>query len=500
MSNIERIKPIKKARIGIYSVGLKAYWNQFEGLKERLLHYGKFIETRLSCFGEVFNFGFVDDEISGRIAGEWFNARNVDIVFCHSATYATSSSVLPVHQLCVAPVIVLNLQPSIKMNYEKTTTNEWLAHCCACPVPEFVTAFNRAKIKYKVVNGLLGLNHTLQISMTCENTENRPEAIRAWLEIGEWAKAASVRRTLRHSRFGFLGNNYSGMLDMYSDFALAQVQSGIHVEILEMCDLNKILDVVTDDEIEKKKGQIHEFFEISGDSPSDPIARKPSPVQLEWSCRVAVAQEKMVREYDLDALAYYYHGSEGNIYEKIQSGFIVGHSLLTAQGIPCSGEGDLKTAIAMKICDTLETGGSFSEIVAVDYDKKTIILGHDGPFHIKISEGKPVLRGMGIYHGKKGSGVSVEAKVKAGYITTLGVNQTSQGNMKMIISEGEAVKDEILMIGNTQTHIKFEHDPDEYMDRWFLEVPTHHCSMSVGHNISLFEKVAFIMDFEKSII
>jgi hypothetical protein len=37
MNKIEQIKPIKKARIGLYSVGLKAYWNQFEGLKERLI-------------------------------------------------------------------------------------------------------------------------------------------------------------------------------------------------------------------------------------------------------------------------------------------------------------------------------------------------------------------------------------------------------------------------------------------------------------------------------
>src|SRR5690606_3293635 len=133
--------------------------------------------------------------------------------------------------------------------------------------------------------------------------------------------------------------------------------------------------------------------------------------QLQWSYRVAAAQEKLVLEYDLDALTYYYHGAPGGSYEKLQGGFIVGHSLLTARGIPCSGEGDLKTALAMKICDIVGTGGSFSEIVVVDYSDGTILLGHDGPFHIAISEGKPLLRGMGLYHGKQGTGVSVEAKV-----------------------------------------------------------------------------------------
>lgn len=500
MNTVNKLKMVKKARIGLYSGGLKAYWSQFEGLRERLIEYGKFIEERLSEYGEVFNFGLVDNEISGRIAGEWLNSKNVDIVFCHSATYITSASILPVHQICKAPVIILNLQPTARMNYERTTTGEWLAHCNACPVPEIVNALSRAGINAKVVNGLLGRDKTPEISVADENTSNRIEAKRAWKEISEWARAAAVKRALMHGRFGFLGNNYSGMLDMYSDFTMIQAQLGIHVELLEMCDLDKSLKMVTASQVKQKMEQVEEFFMISGDSPSDPIARKPTDEQMEWACKVAAAQENMVKAYDLDGLAYYYHGSDQNDYEKLQSGFIVGHSLLTAAGIPCSGEGDLKTAIAMKICDILGTGGSFSEIVAADYEEQTMILGHDGPFHVLISEGKPILRGMGIYHGKRGSGVSVEANVKAGPITTLGLTQTVDGKLKFIISEGIAKKAPILMIGNTQTHVKFDKHPDDYMETWFSEAPTHHCAMSIGHNGTLFQKCAELLGINKIIV
>jgi len=242
------------------------------------------------------------------------------------------------------------------------------------------------------------------------------------------------------------------------------------------------------------------MFIISEDSPADPLARKPTQEQLDWACKVAAAQEKLVREYDLDALVYYYHGAPGNEYEKLQSGFILGHSLLTARGIPCAGEGDLKTAVAMKICDILGTGGSYSEIVVVDYVDGTILLGHDGPFHIAISEGKPILRGMGLYHGKKGSGVSVEAKVKAGPVTTLNVTQTGNGRLKMIISEGYSTEGEIMRIGNTQTPVRFNEHPDDYMARWFAESPTHHCAMSVGHNASLFRKVAELLECDNVIL
>jgi L-arabinose isomerase len=494
------IKAAKKPRIGLYSIGLRAYWDQFPGLRERLIEYGQFIEKRMSAWADVFFYGLVDTEEEGRKAGEWLSGNQVDLVFCHVATYTTSSSVLPVHQICKAPVIFLNLQPTERINYAQATTGEWLAHCGACPVPEFSNTFNRAGISFRVVNGLLGLDYTPAISLTNETTHERKEAIRAWREIEEWVRAAALKRTLQYSRFGFLGNTYSGMLDMYSDFTMIQAQTGLHVEVLEMCDLDRMLKQVTEQEVKTKLEEVNAMFEISGDSPSDPIARKPTEEQMLWSCRVAAAQERLVRAYDLDALTYYYHGAPGGEYEKLQSGFIVGHSLLTARGIPCSGEGDLKTAVAMKICDVLGTGGSFSEIVVVDYVDETILLGHDGPFHIAISEGKPILRGMGLYHGKQGTGVSVEAKVKQGPITTLNVTQTGDGKLKLIIGEGESTDGAIMQIGNTQTPVRFRKHPDTYMEEWFAESPTHHCALSVGHNASLFRKVGTLMDIRSVVI
>ncbi len=485
-----------RARIGLYSAGLKAYWSQFAGLKERLEGYNAFIAEKLSAWGEVYNFGLVDDEDAGRAAGEYFNAHHVDIIFSHSATYYTSSTVLPLHQIAKAPAVVLNLQPTAAMNYEKTATGEWLAHCVGCPVPELANAFNRAGIPFRVINGLLGLEKTPEISVADEVTCHRPEAIRAWEQISQWARAAGVKRALQHARFGFLGNNYSGMLDMYSDFTMLQAQTGIHVEILEMCDLDRCLKAVTEEEVASIRQEVEAFFEISGDSPSDPIAKRPTAEQLDWACRVAAAQRRLVKEYRLDALSYYYHGSDNNHYEQLQSGFIVGHSLLTANGIPCAGEGDIKTCLAMKICDLLGLGGSFTEIVAMDYERGTMILGHDGPFHIRISDGKPILRGMGVYHGKRGSGVSVEAHVKPGPVTTLGLTQTGEGRLRLIASQGEAKNEPILAIGNTQTHISFGRDLDEYMDDWFAQAPTHHSAMAVGHDAAIFAKVAALMGLE----
>jgi L-arabinose isomerase len=396
--------------------------------------------------------------------------------------------------------VILNLQPAPQLDYARTTTGEWLAQCAGCSVPELTNALHRAGIRCRVVNGLLGLEENPAEAVADEVSAHRPEARRAWEEIGQYIGAAGVGRALRGARFGFLGNNYSGMLDLYSDFTMVQAQTGIHVDVLEMCDLDQMLARVTQEEREEKRRQVRAMFQISGDSDADPLARKPTQAQMDWSCLVAAAQEKLVRACGLDALAYYYHGAADNAYERLQSGFIVGHSLLTARGVPCAGEGDLKTAVAMKICDVLGVGGSFCEIVIVDYVNGTILVGHDGPFHIAISNGKPILRGMGLYHGKRGSGVSVEAKVRSGPVTLLGCTQTRDGRLKFIISEGEATDGPIMQIGNTQTPVRFSKAPDAYMDAWFAEAPTHHFALSVGHNGALFAKTADLLQIHHVIL
>lgn len=500
MSVFDRIKPNKRPRIGLYSVGHAHYWDQFDGLLERLLGYNRHVARRMSAWGEVCNAGMIDGESGARRAVAEFDAARVDLIFCHAATYAMSASHIAIARECRKPVVVLNLQPTAAMNYERTTTGEWLAHCVGCPVPEIANAFQRSGIPFHVVSGLLGLEETPAISLADENTAQHPEALAAWEEIRAWIRAAEVVRTLREGRMGFLGHTYPGMLDMYSDFTLISAQTGMHVEVLEMCDLAKQAESVTEAEKRAKLDQVREMFVLSEDSPADPLACKPRPEQLDAACRVAVAQEKLVRAFDLDALTYYYRGREGNSYQQLQEAFILGHSLLTAQGIPCSGEGDMKTAVAMKVCDTLGVGGSYSEIVACDYDRGTVLLGHDGPFHVAIADGKPVLRGMGLYHGKWGTGVSVEATVRKGPVTLLNVTQTGDGKLRLIANQGEAIEAPILRIGNTMTHVRFALGPTAMMNRWFALAPTHHGALSIGHNTAQFRKLAALLDISLEVV
>lgn len=245
-----------------------------------------------------------------------------------------------------------------------------------------------------------------------------------------------------------------------------------------------------------------ETFTISDDSPSDPLAKRPQPQALQWACRVAVGLDRVVEDFGLHGLTYYHRGVEGNAYEQLGAGLIVGCSLLTARHVPCSGEGDLKNCMAMKVLDVLDAGGSFTELYALDFTDHFILMGHDGPFHLGIAEGRPVLRGLGLYHGKRGAGVSVEAQVKHGPVTILGLTQTRHGQLKWLCAEGWSLPGDTLHTGNTNSRIRFTPQPDDYfnvsewMNRWAEQAPTHHVALGTGHHAATILKTAGLLGLE----
>jgi len=479
----------EKAKVGVFGIGLAAYWPQFSGLKERLEGYQRKVERRLGEWATVISGGLVDDAPKAEEAAQAFLCAGVDLVFCYVGTYATSSQVLPVVQQSKAPVVVLNLQPRAALDYPHTDTGEWLANCSACCVPEISGAFARSAIPFRQVTGML----------EPEPDVREPSEL-AWSEIQEWCEAAKVIRNLRKARMGFLGHPYPGMLDMYSDFTQHHAQLGTHVEVLEMCDLEARVRAVSEAEVQRKAQETRNIFEISEDSPSDPLAKKPAPEEMDWACRVAVGLDQLVEDFNLDGLTYYYRGVAGNLYERLGASLILGCSLLTARGIPCSGEADLKNCQAMKIMDLLCAGGSYTELYAMDFRERFILMGHDGPFHLGIAEGRPVLRGLGLYHGKSGHGVSVEASVRKGPITILTVTQTHDGRLKFLAAEGESLAGERLKIGNTNSRLRFGLEPAPFINAWCSEGPTHHCALGIGHISSKIEKVAWLTGLELRVI
>ena len=482
LNKIPRRKPLQ-ANIGVFGVGYWKYWDQFEGLLEELqLKQRKFIEKLYDADVAVTDFGMVDDAQSAYDLVPKLQAANLDLIFCDMVTYATSSTFGTIIRNIDIPLVMVALQPMKALDYSRASTHMQLANDDVCSVPEFAgVAVRMGKPVPDVIIGTL---------------EDDPQADE---EIRKYCRIARVLHDLKNARIGHFGHPIESMLDMHSDPTMFTAAFGCHIVQTEAEDILEQYKKITEEEINKHQKTILDFF----DTPvpvSDPITRKLTDEDLYTAAKVSVALNRFVDEKKLDGLAYYYESLEGSDLRTVVTNLIVGNSLLTAAGFPMCGESDLKTCIAMLIMDRLDIGGSFAEFHPIDFNEGFVLVGHDGPHHINIADSKPSLRSLIKYHGKPGSGASVEFKIKEGPITMLSISSTYEGKFKFVIAEGESVAGPIPPTGNTNTRGFFKPDVITFLKRWVAEGPTHHFALGIGHHAGTIKKIADYLKIESVII
>ena len=465
----------RTAKVGLFGIGLDTYWPQFPGLKQRLDGYLTVVENQLKRPEvAVVNLGLIDSPEKALNAGHDFRTADVDLIFLFVSTYALSSTVLPVVRRAKVPVIILNLSPAPAMDYAKfnamgdrtAMTGEWLAWCQACPVPEIANVFNRCQIPFHQITGVL---------------EGDPEV---WQQVDQWISAAIVAHAMEHNRLGVMGHYYGGMLDIYTDLTRQCAVFGGHIEILEVDELAALRTKVHAQDIARRLAYFHEVFDIRNDCPEQ---------ELEHAARTSVALDQLVENHQLGSLAYYYMGSGNPANQDTMSSIILGTSLLTARGIPVAGEMEIKNAQAMKIMDAFGAGGSFTEYYAMDFNDDVVLMGHDGPAHVAMAQGKTRVRPLQVYHGKVGRGLSVEMSVKHGPITLLSVVETGDGKLKLLTAQGESTAGPILEIGNTNSRYRFPIGARAFVETWNTQGPAHHCAVGTGHIAEKINKLGHIL-------
>jgi L-arabinose isomerase len=335
-------------------------------------------------------------------------------------------------------------------------------------VPEIANVFNRSGIQFHQVTGVLQGDAVVE------------------QEINDWMEAARVAHVMAHNRLGVMGRYYNGMLDIYSDLTAQSSAFGTHIEVLEIDELARLRRDVTEQEAADCLVKIEMDFDVRPDCDRNELVR---------AARTAVALRKLVETKRIGSLAYYYESVPGHEYEDIITSVIIGCSMLTAEGIPVAGEYEIKNAQAMKIMDSFGAGGSFTEYYAMDFAADVVLMGHDGPGHTKIAEGRTKVRPLQVYHGKVGSGVSVEMSVRHGPVTLLSVVEQA-GKVKLLCAEGSSVAGPILEIGNTNSRYQFPLGARRFVEAWNAEGPAHHCAVGVGHIASRIDKLGKLLELE----
>ncbi len=451
------------ARLGFFSLGHALYWPQFPGLQQELLASHGLVARRLAATGvELIDAGMSDSPERAAAIAEELQQADCDLLVGWLATYAPSADLLPIARRTRVPLVLAALQPRSALDYARATTYAQLANDNICSLPEICCALRRAGLEpADAIVGQLG------------------EDGRAWPRLEEWCDIARCLHALRRGRLGLVGHVYEGMLDMNSDPTMIEALLGPHVQHLELDDLAVLVDGVTPADIEQQLALIRELFVFPAPG-SDPIAGPVDPDELRWAAQVAVGLEHLVEQHCLDGLAYYYRGRDGNAAERLGCSFTIGASLLTGRGVPVAGELDLKNCVAMLLMDRLGAGGSFAEIHPVDFDGDFVLVGHDGPHHVAIAQGRPILRGLTVLHGKAGRGPGVEFSLRHGPITLLALTQTHGGTFEFVVAEGESLPGAIPATGNTNTRARFGTGIADFLERWCLAGPTHHFALGIG--------------------
>ena len=470
---------MKKAKIAIVGLGHYIYFQQFEGLREELMQKSEDFRAYLdpeTC--DIIDIGYIDCAESAFDAVKALKKEDADLLFVLLSTYVPSSVAAPFARYLDIPQVLVGIQPLEHLDYSHTTTYMQLCNDDICAMPEIAGVYERLGRK---------------IPPCIVASSSQSEKIKK--QVSEWVSAASAMAGFKYETFGYLGHTYEGMYDMHTDPTAFTAAFGSHVKMLEMCELSRLSEAVTDEEIKEQIKEIKSTFEIC-DPSIDPLTDYVKNEDLEYSARQAVALKKLVSNNNLTALAYYYKSEPNNPYEQLAANLIIGNTLLTSAGIPLAGEADLKTAAAMLIMKNIGGGGSFAEIHPFDVCDDVVLIGHDGPHNIAIAEGKPRLRKLKKYHGKSGSGIGVEFSLKAGPITMLSINVDRNGKFRMIAAEGTSIAGDIPQTGNTNTRVSFGGDVCEFLARWCEAGPTHHLALGVGHHMDILRKFAKISGIE----
>jgi len=452
----------RRPRIGLIGMGHFVYWPQFEGLREKLMTKQADVAACFSDAVDVVDLGFADDVDTSLAALKRALREDLDALFIVMATYVTSQVVFPFARYLRVPQILIALQPLDRLDYAKTTTRMQLENDDVCSLPEFAGVYAR-----------LGAPKPFFLVAAA----SQKETIAA--RIGVYERAVTALAAFKYAKFGYLGHTYDGMYDMNTDPTAFAAAFGAHVQMLEMCELAEYVHGAPDDAVRARIAEIRGIFDIRAPS-ADPLTDFVHDEDLALAARCSVGLDRLVETHGLTALAYFYKGEHGNDYEQIASNLIIGNSLLTSRGIPLAGEADLKTAAALLVMNRIGGGGSFAELHPFDVCDDVVLIGHDGPHNLNVSNEKPVLRKLKRFHGKPGAGVSVEFKLKTGPVTLLSCTVGGDGRFALVSAAGESVPGAIPATGNTNTKCRFSVSCTQFIERWCEAGPTHHLALGVG--------------------
>ena len=461
------VTALPRPRIGLLPTGHRLYWDQFPNLRGMGLRMCERLRQHLDSIGEVFAPDLVDTPERAVEANAYFHANPVDLLLVFPFGYTTGMCVVPAIAGLTMPIRLLNAHEDAAYDYRTADTALYLHHEGVCCIPEYAGSLVSLGRRFKVRTGHFG-------------------QARLWDEVAADCRGAAAARAFKALNFGVIGNTYTHMVDMPFDEHRLLRATGRLLKRPEVEEVEEAFGRVTPEQLAGMYREFREMYDVDATVTNE---------HLRLSARIAVAFDEVVRRHDLGAFGFYWWGEKETI-TLLRSQAALAASRLAALGRPGVTEGDVKTAMAMKILNLLGGGGMFAEFFSMDFNENFIMMGHDGPSNVAVAHGRPRLQHLEVHHGKTGHGLGIDFAMREGPVTLLNLTQFDAGEtFKLICTEAEVIPGETLRIGNPNCRVRVARPIPEFMDAWCQQGPCHHIALGLGRHADELETFAEAMGF-----
>jgi L-arabinose isomerase len=459
--------------IGLFAVGLAAYWPQFPGMRDTLHQHHELLAAKMPE-GAVVRGGMVDTIESAGATAAVFSQHRIDLLICHLTTYASSDCLLHLLQTMQGvPVLLINAQtlPALLLA-EGKGIQDWLGAGCTCAgLPEFTAVLRRCKQPFALLTGYLDGDTPFDV------------------ELRQWCMAAVAKARLASGQIGMLGRPYPGMMDLNLDETRLLRRFGTQVLHLTWEEIEQRLQVdPATDALASAGDRIHDIFQVN---PADDVGEIAA---------VLLAAESLIHTRQLIALASHFETTPSDGLARILRVSNPVFSVLMRESIACPVEADVKTAIAMTLLKSIGGSATLAELYSMDFNDDVCLIGHSGAADPAISESKAQLEQVSVFHGKPGSGYVAQFDVRPGPVTLLSLTEREAGCYIFVAAEGEVEAGPTLQLGDTNARVRFKQGVRRFVNEWSATGPTHHAALGLGHHVSALRKMATLFGVEIEVI
>ena len=428
-------------------------------------------EEKLKQFGKVVNPGFFEYEDEAIKAASKLKREEVDAIVFVELAY--QKGLIPMRALLQfdIPIIIWNSQLVDEFG-EDADFDLIMVNSGMAGLPEATSSLIRAGKKFWIVTGSI----------------NDKDALR---DIGEHLKAVRAVSRLKNSRIGIIGHPFEGMTDLMQDNFSLMEQFGTSSWPI---DHDEIIDAFLGTS-EKEASSLIEEEKSTGrkiDVDDDMMLR---------SARLALALEKVVKGYSLDAVAEFDQVWLSD--DRVGIIPFYGTSRMVEKHVPFTCEADVLRAIAMLVLEEVAGHATFLEHYILDYKRNQMFNSHDGHGNPGLADPKHGVRIVPTiyYEGVHGFGASFNYAYRPGDFTLFSIGNIGDCRFQFISSEGKNLEMAPRDIAAPQTFFKWSgEDIKIFAEEWLYAAPSHHHTGAYGNLNGVLSKVAAMLGMECVII